>query len=142
MIKFLDLDKILGRSLYSCYRHWHVVLMPILLTHGKGLPIEMNWNWRDNVRQYIIKEQIKHHKDLDYHHLIREICPGQTYQSVDSFIQQFRYRKNINDASSLFFYKLVAERARQLPLYPKIVEIRKEKKRNKFKESSKCYSIL
>merc|ERR1712150_316002 len=43
---FDALAEILGRSSSSCYHHWKCVLLPILLTHDKGLPLDINWEWK------------------------------------------------------------------------------------------------
>merc|ERR1719347_1847392 len=90
-----ELGKILGRTPTSCFCNWNYILLPILKTHVKGLPFDMNWNWKENVIQYIITEKIEHPQDIDYHLLIHDVCPGQTLGSLKIFISnrsKIRYR--------------------------------------------------
>merc|ERR1719270_3255799 len=69
------LSKILGRNPNSCYEYWNRSILPILKTHVKGLPLDMNWKWKENVIQYIIREKIEHPQDIDYDVLIHDVCP-------------------------------------------------------------------
>merc|ERR1719167_140516 len=108
----------------------------------KGLPLDTNWKWKENVKQYIIREKVEYPSDIDYDKLIRDVCPGQTRRSVRQFIQSIirnSKRKSIND-SEVFLYESVADKKEIISsLYPGLGAMHEKKKRNIPKKSSERY---
>lgn len=145
---FSDLGKILGRNPDSCYNNWNRSLLPILKTHMKGLTLDTNWKWKENVKQYIIREKVEYPSDIDYDKLIRDVCPGQTRRSVRQFIQSIirnSKRKSIND-SEVFLYESVADKKEIISsLYPGLGAMHEKKKETYLRRAQNvinCYESL
>jgi len=145
---FSELGKILGRNPDSCYNNWNRSLLPILKTHMKGLPLDTNWKWKENVKQYIIREKVEYPSDIDYDKLIRDVCPGQTRRSVRQFIQSIirnSKRKSIND-SEVFLYESVADKKEIISsLYPGLGAMHEKKKETYLRRAQNvinCYESL
>ena len=93
---FNEVSQKLQRTKGSCYKHWKVILLPILKTHLKGLPLSPEW--KKDFRLYIIKHKIRHYKELDLGFIVDEVCPGQTSKSISyyaNYVQQIP--KNIKN---------------------------------------------
>merc|ERR1712150_372671 len=104
---FNDVSEKIQRTIGSCVRHWNLVLLPILKTHLKGLPLSAEW--KKDFMLYVIKHKIRHSKELDLGLIVDEVCPGQTRQSVSEYA-----------ATSAFYYKKsrnIAENIKNLQLY-------------------------
>jgi len=154
--EFSELGKVLGRSPHSCYGHWNRSILPILKTHVKGLPFDMNWNWRENFIEYIIRKKIELPQDIDYDMLIHDVCPGQTRSSLVHFIndikktykRKIRYskRKSTNDAGEVILYEIVAEKKENFSSSNPGVEVMREKQKEAYLRRAlnviKCYESL
>ena len=99
---FSDFAQTMNRTNTSCYTHWLQVIVPALKSHILGIPI--NSDWKLKVMSYIVKNRIKHEKDIDIEHLVKDVIPGQTRFSVLVFEKSLRDTntkgfkgKNIND---------------------------------------------
>ena len=96
----------LQRTISSCDSHWNKILLPILKTYLKDLPL--NAEWKKDFMLYVIKHKIRHRKELDLDLLVEEVLPGQTSVSV------LRYANNtVNN------YKrtVTQKKLKDLPLY-------------------------
>merc|ERR1712150_383418 len=90
----------LQRTNKACDRHWNQVLLPILKTHLKGLPLSAEW--KKDFMLYVIKHKIRHPKELDLGLIVDQVCPGQTSQSVSSYARGAvsDYKKKGNTAEN------------------------------------------
>jgi len=83
---FKNLTIEMQRSLKSLYNHYYVLVLPILKTHTRGLPMEENWMWQKYLMLHIIERKIEKWKDINYHELVTvNSFVGQTYQSLKLF---------------------------------------------------------
>ena len=65
-----------------------LVIVPALKTHSLGLPL--NGDWKLDMMSYIVKNKIKHEKELDVDFLLDKIAPGQTKFSLLVFEKGLR----------------------------------------------------
>ena len=79
------ISKELKRSWKSCWRHWQICLLPILRTHILGLP--QNLEWKKDVMVYLVDNKVECLEDIDYNKLVKDVCPGQTTNSLQHFIK-------------------------------------------------------
>ena len=84
---FESIAKELQRTTSSCYCHYNQSLLPVLKTHILGLPQSIGW--RRELLGYIVDNQIKSTKDLDYFVLCEQMFPGQTPYSLRYYIKDF-----------------------------------------------------
>ena len=61
--EFSECAEVLKRHTGSCYHHWTGVIVPALKTHFLGLPL--NGGWKLDMMSYIVRNKIKHEKELD-----------------------------------------------------------------------------
>ena len=91
---FKVVSQTLERSIASCSKHWAEQLCPILKTHLKKLPLSSEW--KKDFMAYVIKNKIKHLKELDRGLVVKNVCPGQTIQSVTFYakVTKKNYKRN------------------------------------------------
>jgi len=82
--------KELKRSSSSCYDRWIRVIVPTLKTHIMTLPLTDHW--KKDVLSYIVKNEIKQMKELDFNKILAEIAPGQTSLSLIAFVKSMNKR--------------------------------------------------
>ena len=111
---FSDLAQTLNRTNSSCYTHWMHAILPALKSHILRIPLDSAWKLK--FMSYIVKNKIKHERDIDIDYLLINIIPDQTRFSVLVF------EKSLRDTST--------GKNRKTPLH-EIVE-------NKFAEQSEC----
>ena len=63
-----------------CHSRWHGYLLPILKNNKLGL--SQNFDWINTLLEYIIKNKIESINDVDFDHILKGLCPGQTRHSV------------------------------------------------------------
>ena len=68
----------------TCYRRWNIHIVPVLKSDALG--VAQNVEWRNDVLRYIVKEKFASSKEVSYHKVVRDCCPGQTAYSVKSFL--------------------------------------------------------
>ena len=68
---------------------WNKYILPILKTHSLQLPgfPDNYYSWMDEVLTHIVHENVNTFDDIDFHHLLRHVCPGQTIASVKHYVQ-------------------------------------------------------
>ena len=86
--EFSECAEVLKRSNLSCYSHWMRIIVPALKTHFLGLPL--NGDWKLDMMSYIVRNKIKHEKELDVGFLLDKIAPGQTKNSLLVFEKRLR----------------------------------------------------
>merc|ERR1712150_369348 len=98
---FNEVSQKLQRTIDSCYRHWVEILLPILKTHLKDLPLSAEW--KKDFMLYVIKHKIRHPKELDLDLIVDKVCPGQTRQSVLNYATYAvsNYKQSRNTAENL-----------------------------------------
>merc|ERR1711997_694901 len=69
--EFSECAEVLKRSNLSCYYHWMRVIVPALKTHFLGLPL--NGDWKLDMMSYIVRNKIKHEKELDVDDMVNKI---------------------------------------------------------------------
>merc|ERR1712223_2118129 len=78
---FKNLTIEMQRSPNSVYNHYYQIVLPILKTHSRGLPMEENWMWQKHLMLHIIKQKIEKWNDINYYELLtKSSFVGQTYQ--------------------------------------------------------------
>ena len=98
---FLECGKELKRSTKGCYMRWNQIILPSLKTYILGLPL--NNDWKLDLMKYILEHKIKQMKDLDDDFLLTEKFPGQTRESIVTFVQSIslktedNFRKRTNE---------------------------------------------
>merc|ERR1712150_337183 len=98
---FNEVSQKLQRTNNSCDRHWYRVLIPILKSHLKGLPLSAEW--KKDFMLYVIKHKIRHPKELDLGLIVDKVCQGQTTQSVSYYTNHAvaNYKKSRNTAENV-----------------------------------------
>lgn len=116
--KFSECAEVLKRSNSSCHSHWMGIIAPALKTHFLGLPL--NGDWKLDMMSYIVRNKIKHEKELDVGFLVDKIAPGQTKASLFAFEKRLR-RYELNEIV----------KKRELPLHEVVNnKLRKQSQRN------------
>ena len=82
---FRQISAEIGRSKGSCYRRWAVHMVPPLKSDILGLP--QNEEWRKDVLRYVIDNKFGSAKDIPYNKVVRDVCPGQTTNSLSVFFK-------------------------------------------------------
>ena len=94
-VKFSDFENVatkLHRTPGGCYYHWYQVILPILKTHTKGLPLEWNWLWQQKIMLHITRKKVESYKDVNINELLtKKAFSGQTYASLAHFVHGFEY---------------------------------------------------
>ena len=70
----------LQRPFNTCYSRWQGYLLPILKNHNLGL--SQNFDWIITLLEYIVKKQIENINDVNFEHILNDLCPGQTRHSL------------------------------------------------------------
>ena len=76
--------KNIGRSKTACHDRWSGFIVPVLKSDALGLA--QNVEWRNDLLRYIVKEKFTSMKEVPYHRVVKDCCPGQTAQSVRLFL--------------------------------------------------------
>ena len=63
---------------------WNRFIVPVLKSDALG--VAQTLEWRNDVLRYIVKEKFASSKEVSYHKVVRDCCPGQTAYSVKSFL--------------------------------------------------------
>ena len=88
-----DFDQIsadIGRSKDACHRRWKIYIVPVLKTDIHGMP--QNVEWKKDVLRYIIEMKFGSFKEIPYHTVVADICPGQTSYSLSIFLNNISRR--------------------------------------------------
>ena len=88
-----DFDQIsadIGRSKDACHRRWKIYIVPVLKTDIHGMP--QNVEWKKDVLRYIIEMKFGSFKEIPYHKVVEDICPGQTSYSLSIFLNNISRR--------------------------------------------------
>merc|ERR1712223_1222711 len=90
-IKPADFENIslqMQRSPKAVYDHYYHIVLPILKTHTRGLPMEENWMWQTNLMLHIIERKIEKWNDINYYEILtKNSFVGQTKQSLTDFVR-------------------------------------------------------
>jgi len=99
MYNFDQIVKESNRHQESCRIRWKTHLLPILKTYLLRLPsFSQNYYiWMNDVLCYVIKNKIKNSADINFDHLEKDVCPGQTSQSLKYFVRQLQYKRMYSD---------------------------------------------
>merc|ERR1712223_580250 len=99
-IKPADFENIslqMQRSPKAVYDHYYHIVLPILKTHTRGLPMEENWMWQKYLMRHIIERKIEKPHDINYYELLTESSfVGQTLYSLKSMVKKFNYKTQNN----------------------------------------------
>merc|ERR1711994_611582 len=74
-IKLSDFENLslrMQRSPKAVYDHYYQIVLPILKTHTRGLPMEENWMWQKYLMRHIIERKIENWNDINYYDLLAE----------------------------------------------------------------------
>ena len=63
---------------------WNRFIVPVLKSDALG--VAQTLEWRNDVLRYIVKEKFASSKEVSYHKVVRDCCPGQTAYSVREFL--------------------------------------------------------
>ena len=83
--EFDQISADIGRSNDACYRRWKIHIVPVLKTDIHGLP--QNVEWKKDVLRYIIEKKFGSFKEIPYHKVVEDICPGQTSKSLSMYLR-------------------------------------------------------
>merc|ERR1712223_411857 len=90
-IKISDFENLtleMQRSPNSVYLHYYQMVLPILKTHTRGLPMEENWMWQKPLMLHIIERKIEKWNDINYYEILtKNSFVGQTKQSLTDFVR-------------------------------------------------------
>ena len=99
----------LQRPFNTCYSRWQGYILPILKNHNLGL--SQNFDWIIMLLEYIVKNQIENINDVNFEHILNDLCPGQTRHSLRVTLVNVSYSgqvKNAGQTKSL--YRLCEDR--------------------------------
>ena len=82
---FRQISAVIGRSKNSCYQRWIVNIVPPLKSDILGLPKDEEW--RKDLLRYVIDNKFGSVKAIPYNKVVRDVCPGQTTDSLSSFLR-------------------------------------------------------
>ena len=91
---FRDMSKEWQRTPKSCLMHWNERVLPVLKTYWLGLP--QNTDWMRDLQRYIVDKNIKSTDELKYDLLVDQLFPGQTVDSMKTFITGSQYKRVSN----------------------------------------------
>ena len=86
---FDQISATIGRSKGACYNRWMNTIVPIFKSDTLGLP--QNEEWRKDVLRYVIEEKFDSFKEIPYNKVVRDICPGQTSNSLSRFLKHLSW---------------------------------------------------
>ena len=104
----------LQRPFNTCYSRWQGYILPILKNHNLGL--SQNFDWIIMLLEYIVKNQIENINDVNFEHILNDLCPGQTRHSLRVTLVNVSYSgqvKNAGQTKSL--YRLCEDRLTSPP---------------------------
>ena len=81
---FVEIAKKIGRTKFMCHNRWNRFIVPVLKSDALG--VAQNVEWRKDVLRYIVKEKFASSKEVPYHKVVKDCCPGQTSYSVREFL--------------------------------------------------------
>lgn len=120
-LDFLECGKELKRSTKGCYMRWNQIILPSLKTYILGLPL--NNDWKLDLMTYILEHKIKQMKDLNDDFLLTEKFPGQTRESIVTFVQSLSlktedsFTKRSNEPLYELVEKKFKEKSTKNPLF-------------------------
>ena len=108
-IKVSDFNNLaleMQRSPRSVYLHYYDIVLPVLKTHTRGLPLEENWMWQKHLMLYVIKKKIEKTNDINYYDLLAEkSLVGQTCRSLSRMTAKWQYKAKV--ATNDILWKMV-----------------------------------
>ena len=122
-IKLSDFKKLaleMQRSPKSVYLHYYDIVLPVLKTHTRGLPLEENWMWQKHLMLYVIKKKIEKTNDINYYDLLAEKSfVGQTCRSLSKQTAKWQYKAKVltNDILWKMVEKIYHDKHPQLLCY-------------------------
>ena len=136
----------LQRPFNTCYSRWQGYILPILKNHNLGL--SQNFDWIIMLLEYIVKNQIENINDVDFEHILNDLCPGQTRHSLRVTLVNVSYSgqvKNAGQTKSL--YRLCEDRLTSTSKNPHLGLQKENNKRLKdrlkhAKEIINCYNNI
>ena len=136
----------LQRPFNTCYSRWQGYILPILKSHNLGL--SQNFDWIIMLLEYIVKNQIENINDVNFEHILNDICPGQTRHSLRVTLVNVSYSgqvKNAGQTKSL--YRLCEDRLTSTSKNPHLGLQKENNKRLKdrlkhAKEIINCYNNI
>ena len=136
----------LQRPFNTCYSRWQGYLLPILKNHNLGL--SQNFDWIIMLLEYIVKNQIENINDVNFEHILNDLCPGQTRHSLRVTLVNVSYSgqvKNAGQTKSL--YRLCEDRLTSTSKNPHLGLQKENNKRLKdrlkhAKEIINCYNNI
>ena len=136
----------LQRPFNTCYSRWQGYLLPILKNHNLGL--SQNFDWIITLLEYIVKNQIENINDVNFEHILNDLCPGQTRHSLRVTLVNVSYSgqvKNAGQTKSL--YRLCEDRLTSTSRNPHLGLQKENNKRLKdrlkhAKEIIDCYNNI
>ena len=94
----------IGRTANACHRHYKVQLLPILKSDILALPQDLEWT--KNFCHYIVHHRITNVKQISYNQVVKEVCPGQTTESISQFandlIKESKGGKTVSSTDPLY----------------------------------------
>ena len=107
---FTVVSQKLQRTPISCFLHWQDSLLPILKTYLKDLPLDADW--KKDFMLYVIKNKIRHLKELDFSLVVEDVCPGQTsfslYNHAAFTLSNYMKRRNVSkNLKDLILYEIM-----------------------------------
>jgi len=111
--EFTEVATELKRSSHSCYTHWMHYIAPTLKTHLMKLP--MTNDWKKDVLSHLVNNNFKHKKEMDIDQILKEIAPGQTSQSILTYLHNIRKETvdGVTKTSKLPLCDLASKRLKQ-----------------------------
>ena len=136
----------LQRPFNTCYSRWQGYILPILKNHNLGL--SQNFDWIITLLEYIVKNQIENINDVNFEHILNDLCPGQTRHSLRVTLVNVSYSgqvKNAGQTKSL--YRLCEDRLTSTSKNPHLGLQKENNKRLKdrlkhAKEIINCYNNI
>ena len=136
----------LQRPFNTCYSRWQGYILPILKNHNLGL--SQNFDWIIMLLEYIVKNQIENINDVNFEHILNDLCPGQTRHSLRVTLVNVSYSgqvKNAGQTKSL--YRLCEDRLTSTSKNPHLGLQKENNKRLKdrlkhAKEIINCYNNI
>ena len=100
---FVTIAKKIGRTKRLCRMRWSGFIVPVLKSDALGLA--QNVEWRNDLLRYIVKEKFTSMKEVPYHRVVKDCCPGQTALSVKEFLHN-----SARSANGMRLYELCNKR--------------------------------
>ena len=136
----------LQRPFNTCYSRWQGYILPILKNHNLGL--SQNFDWIITLLEYIIKNQIENINDVNFEHILNDLCPGQTRHSLRvTLVNVSNSGKVKNAGQTKSLYRLCEDRLTSTSKNPHLGLQKENNKRLKdrlkhAKEIINCYNNI